>query len=1034
MNGRLILLCLKSMLRRWKRVLRTIVTVFIAFLFVAGMLLFQENMYQYQTAVAKKHFGDWFIMNPYYNAKKDNVLGEHIYLEKPKLAYVVNSIYDYDKETDEKIGFFTQDFIQAGNIKLDKGEWAQNDDEVAVDWNTLLKLNQGYEIGDTISIHTYTGPTTDKENEVTKTYRLSGIINSYTNIWQGGENLPGIILTENECENIKHSNDIKQKNIAIYGIKNIIQESDYEAMFNKMQKDTDREMVFNSSVYAYKPWGNELVYNYIFILVMLVGIAAITYQMMAYNMTRKYTMDIHIREGAARGQITGMYMCENFIILLLSSFLGLFTACQLARLICSAIGKNMGVTFFYIGSSTYIKMLITLILSVIISIIFNVYMNISHVINKSVKIKIGKNHNDNAERYVPSNNKKINGKEINNRNFIYQTHIRFMHTNGFLPNMFIRIFALVMAAVMVLCAINMHTAYKAYEKNADKDDIVAYKKENNTSAYVYYYNEDINEYKEEVQKRKESASKYATTDYKEPTELEIYNKFRINISSYQDYLDNADTEYIFGIDRKLTLNNNLKCADTYIYKGIDENTLKAIKDIDGVEEVHLGYFETGRSWYWDGMDYNKIGADDYISDSDGKLDEKNYKYLYASEYVEPDSSIYDIICKYAGDNAPDYEKWAAGELSVVFKDTNIRGQYDDTLQPGMTLNLYGYADNMRNDQFVYHQWDGSESEYSDALIRYYMDNVWEKYVNVKDDPDTADVIANHKTWSWNRAHKYVSNKLSFDRLEELNLISRTCLSGSNVESQTKTTQERRERYDEGVISEEAYRGFLGKYANTELERRYRYKTRYTPAADTNVAAVIYITDENRDEINAAFKEYIPEFGQFTLISTTTLLQEALDNQNENIKQYFLLDELPDELTLKLKYNQVNIRYGIDSALVSTGNIVSSYLGQSGFSYKSYSEEKDLLKQKTIETMMLYGISLLAAVFVVIAVSVLIVKNRCEKYESRLRIIKRTGAKDTVLVRICMLECVRKAIWCPFVAVIVILLDWITITLHIRDIK
>lgn len=894
MNGRLILLCLKSMLRRWKRVLRTIVTVFIAFLFVAGMLLFQENMYQYQTAVAKKHFGDWFIMNPYYNAKKDNVLGEHIYLEKPKLAYVVNSIYDYDKETDEKIGFFTQDFIHAGNIKLDKGEWPKEDTDVAIDWNTLLKLNQGYEIGDIITIHTYTGPSTDEENEVTKTYRLSGIIDSYTNIWQGGGNLPGIILTENECGNIKHSNDIKQKNIAIYGMKNIIQESDYEAMFNKMQKDTDKEMVFNSSVYAYKPWGNELVYNYIFILVMLVGIAAITYQMMAYNMTRKYTMDIHIREGAARGQITGMYMCENFIILLLSSFLGLFTACELARLICSAIGKNMGVSFFYIGSSTYIKMLITLILSVVISIIFNIYMNISHVINKSVKIKIGKNHNDNAERYVPSNNKKINGKEINNRNFIYQTHIRLMHTNGFIPNMFIRLFALVMAAVMVLCAINMYTAYKAYEKNAD--------------------------------------------------------------------------------------------------------------------------------------------ADDYISDSDGKLDEKNYKYLYASEYVEPDSSIYDIICKYAGGDAPDYEKWAAGELSVVFKDTNIRGQYDDTLQPGMTLNLYGYADNMRNDQFVYHQWDGSESEYSDALIRYYMDNVWEKYVNVKDDPDTADVIANHKTWSWNRAYKYVSNKLSLDRLEELNLISRTCLSGSNVESQTKTTQETRERYDEGVISEEAYRGFLGKYVNTELERRYRYKTRYTPAADTNVAAVIYITDENRDEINAAFKEYIPEFGQFTMISTTALLQEALSNQNENIKQYFLLNELPDELTLKLKYNQVNIRYGINSALVSTGNIVSAYLGQSGFSYKSYSEEKDLLKQKTIETMMLYGISLLAAVFVVIAVSVLIVKNRCEKYENRLRIIKRTGAKDTVLIRICMLECVREAIWCPFVAIIVILLDWITITLHIRDVK
>ena len=119
--------------------------------------------------------------------------------------------------------------------------------------------------------------------------------------------------------------------------------------------------------------------------------------------------------------------------------------------------------------------------------------------------------------------------------------------------------------------------------------------------------------------------------------------------------------------------------------------------------------------------------------------------------------------------------------------------------------------------------------------------------------------------------------------------------------------------------------------------------------------------------------------------------------------------------------------------MSTGNIVSSYLGQSGFSYKSYSEEKDLLKQKTIETMMLYGISLLAAAFIFLT-SVLIVKNRCEKYESRLRIIKRTGAKDTVLVRICMLECVREAIWCPFVAVIVILLDWLTLMLYVRRIR
>lgn len=34
----------------------------------------------------------------------------------------------------------------------------------------------------------------------------------------------------------------------------------------------------------------------------------------------------------------------------------------------------------------------------------------------------------------------------------------------------------------------------------------------------------------------------------------------------------------------------------------------------------------------------------------------------------------------------------------------------------------------------------------------------------------------------------------------------------------------------------------------------------------------------------------------------------------------------------------------------------------------------------------------------------------------------------------MLECVREAIWCPFVAVIVILLDWITFNVVCKENK
>ena len=47
-----------------------------------------------------------------------------------------------------------------------------------------------------------------------------------------------------------------------------------------------------------------------------------------------------------------------------------------------------------------------------------------------------------------------------------------------------------------------------------------------------------------------------------------------------------------------------------------------------------------------------------------------------------------------------------------------------------------------------------------------------------------------------------------------------------------------------------------------------------PAASTNVAKVIILTDEIRDKL----KYYVPEFGQYTIIGSTQLLQKALDNQ------------------------------------------------------------------------------------------------------------------------------------------------------------
>ena len=62
MNSELIALTFKGIRRRLKSILRSMVLIALAFTFVTGILLLQENMSNWQNADNKKHFGDWFVM------------------------------------------------------------------------------------------------------------------------------------------------------------------------------------------------------------------------------------------------------------------------------------------------------------------------------------------------------------------------------------------------------------------------------------------------------------------------------------------------------------------------------------------------------------------------------------------------------------------------------------------------------------------------------------------------------------------------------------------------------------------------------------------------------------------------------------------------------------------------------------------------------------------------------------------------------------------------------------------------------------
>lgn len=208
-------------------------------------------------------------------------------------------------------------------------------------------------------------------------------------------------------------------------------------------------------------------------------------------------------------------------------------------------------------------------------------------------------------------------------------------------------------------------------------------------------------------------------------------------------------------------------------------------------------------------------------------------------------------------------------------------------------------------------------------------------------------------------------------------------------------------------SEEEQLELVKQYYYQRLRKDYSYILGYEQAATTKAWAVVKLSDEIKDRL----KEYIPEFGQYTMIASTKLLQRELDNQNQVLKDYFQMDVLPGELSLDMSYNQIRLRYSMNSLYSGTVNTVNSYMLQTGWGYHSYSGEKDEVKRKTFEAIILYVFTAAVAIGVYIMISVLMLMSRIEKYKNTMTILRYSGADKSVIFKIYMKECFSESLYC-----------------------
>lgn len=988
MNTEFISYCIKSVKRRWKSIFKTALSVFLAFSFVAGIMLFKTNMYEYQIQSAKHKFGSWIVMLYDSNLEENKELKNHPYLNETGKATVDNYVFENDSQTDIKVGYMDDDFIRIGNISLQSGSMPQNDDEAAIELDTLLKLNQGTQLGQEIHISVRKGSNQTTES-IEKTYKLTGILNNYTNLWCGGNYIPGIIVTQGEGENINRIG----KAAYIYSSDSYI-DGNYNDIYDGLKKKSQKELIYNSSVYDYEPWGGGYIYDYMYVLLMLIGVSAVVYQILMHDRKRKHVRSILTNLGAKRIQLMAFSLVENIVIVTLAAIAGLFLSIFTGKIVCTITSYVKGIQFFNIKNSIYVYVFIMLIVCIGISMIACIIENFRHPAsgvgnirgigrNKSLILKTGKN------KLVI----------INRNNYISQTQKRLNKSHGALSAIAVRVFALAILVIIAGCVINSIKAYKQYLDISDMSDIIAFNRIDSSTNYVLNYAD------------KESRDEYYYTQYsgengniytrdslkakiRSKTYLSDYNKEMYDNSNemFTEVDAKGETRRYFNRFSSYTLMCNIKKADTPVYKDIDKNMIGYINSIDGVEDISYGYFETARTWAWNNMDYNKLGVPWYLSYNFNSVEalndnQKTYKYLFATEYVENDNKLYDILKDITGKPSFDEEAFNNGDISVVFVDENIDGDYDDTLSEGMDINLMKYYCNI-NGSFMYDRaWQNSGS-YNKALSIYIKDKGYSSYKSETDGKIEAKGCDNYVS--------DLKNKPDFNKIREEYIEYLENNYGRNTADLTFFCRTEEEQLE-----------LVKQYYYQRLRKDYSYILGYEQAATTKAWAVVKLSDEIKDRL----KEYIPEFGQYTMIASTKLLQRELDNQNQVLKDYFQMDVLPDELSLDMSYNQIRLRYSMNSLYSGTVNTVNSYMLQTGWGYHSYSEEKDEVKRKTFEAIILYVFTAAVSVGVYIIISVLMLMSRIEKYKNTMTILRYSGADKSVIFKIYMKECFRESLYC-----------------------
>ena len=696
----------KSIRRRFPQIWKAALTTLVAVFFVTAVLIFQENMYQWQMSSNKSRFGDWYICEK--TTKEPNkVLDENDFLEKPLKAESTVRIFDSDwNNTKLYVGSMTDDFMKQGRIRLAEGRMPEASDEITMDWNTLLKLGYEGELGQKVTINYYENDNINSDKgRLSATFTLVGILNNYTNIWQDGKNIPGAIVTEERLKEFKCT----IYNIYIYPFKDSVRTHDYANVYKKIKEDVKSQTVYNAAVYDYSPWKSKTVYAYMYIVVMVIGILALSYQLIEYRNTRRKSYNMFRQMGMTKAGIRKMYITENAFILIPAGIIGILLALAAGHFTGQALEAKSGYEFYRVNMEVIIKSAGSVVIAVIVEELSGIISNIHFYKKKPASKKW-------SGRPVTVKNNK---SRMNRHNLVRTVSSRFIKKDGALMAVGIRLFALCICGVIIFSALKIQNAFTEYKNNDNLTDIFGYidRTEDKDQLYMkyWYYLENYNNLP--MKPSMYSESRESRMDKLEDT-AKLRKRYNIHFDKLKELVEegkmwdsnnavkinNTDSIGRESAQIQISRSGYLKNPNNNIIEGFSKEFLDQLMEINGIQSVSYSAFESERTWFWDNQDYEKMQTFAFhpvnYHYNKQHIDDYGDRYMFSTEYTEPTKELYSKLEKYIDKEYVDYEAFKEGKQVVLFLRNLPEGGYDDTINAGDTLyyNYYRVDENTYDDK------------------------------------------------------------------------------------------------------------------------------------------------------------------------------------------------------------------------------------------------------------------------------------------------------------------------------------------------